>query len=129
MKILHLRITLTSAHPSFVSIAPEVAGLLVPSKLYGILAAGVPVIYIGPPEGRGHDVVSAGAGVGVGNGDVDGLAAAMRMLRDSSQLRAQMATRAGTLYETRFHAELALEKYHRLTLDTRVDCPKNYART
>jgi len=56
------------------------AGLLVPSKIYGILAAGRPTIYIGPPQGEIHDIVQDGhCGTSIRNADVDGL---VRTIRD-----------------------------------------------
>jgi glycosyltransferase involved in cell wall biosynthesis len=112
-----LPVSLTAADASLVTLKAGLAGQLVPSKLYGLLAAGVPILYVGPPEGRCHGVV-AGEGVGfaLGNGDARGLADAIAALRSDGEARAAMGRRARALYEARFARERALERHHRLLL-------------
>ena len=95
--------------------ARNLAGLLVPSKLYGLLAAGVPVLYVGPPSGRAHEVAGAGgAGVSLRNGDGAALASAIRSLRDDPALAAAIGKRGRDLYEARFERARSLERHHRL---------------
>lgn len=61
-----------------VTLRDDVDGLIVPSKLYGILAAARPILSIGP---AGSDVAAvvmeAKAGVALANGDTDGVVAAI----------------------------------------------------
>lgn len=47
-----LRYSLAVADLHWVSLLPELEGLIVPSKLYGIAAAGRPVLMIGDPDGE-----------------------------------------------------------------------------
>ena len=47
--------SLAAADVHFVSLLPALEGLIVPSKVYGILAAGRPAVFVGDPAG---DVVS-----------------------------------------------------------------------
>ncbi len=71
--------SLTAADVHLVTLRSDIAGLLVPSKIYGILAAGRPTIYIGPAAGEVHDILQEGrCGTSILNGDVDGLMAAIR---------------------------------------------------
>ncbi len=71
--------TLTSADVHLVTLRPNMPGLLVPSKIYGILAAGRPTIYVGPASGEIAQIIRQGrCGTIIGNGDVDGLVAAVR---------------------------------------------------
>jgi hypothetical protein len=62
--------------------------LIVPSKFYGILAAGVPALYVGPPDSeiartiREHPIV----GEAVSINDVAGMVAALRRSRDRFML-------------------------------------------
>ncbi len=98
--------SLASGDLHVVSMAPGTAGLLVPSKIYGILAAGRPVVYVGPPEGEAFQIVRGGAcGWCISNGDFEGLARVVENARvDSSDARAAGA-RARTLFEERFTLE------------------------
>ena len=107
--------SLTAADASLVSVAAGLAGMMVPSKLYGILAAGMPVLYVGPAEGRVADVIAKdGVGIAIENGDSVALAGAIRRLRDEPPLREQMGRRARRLFETRFDRPVALERHHQL---------------
>ena len=109
--------SLTAADASLVTLQAPLAGLVVPSKLYGLLAAGVPVLYVGPRAGRAFSVVDGEhAGVAVDNGDAAGLAAAIRALRGDAEARHAMGRRARAVFETRFRRDLAVERHHRLLL-------------
>jgi glycosyltransferase involved in cell wall biosynthesis len=114
-----LPVSLTAADASLVTLADGLGGLLVPSKLYGILAAGLPVIYVGPPEGRVAAVVEGErVGVTARNGDAAGLARGVRQIAaatpEAQEARAAMGQRARRLFETRFARPLALERHHAL---------------
>lgn len=112
-----LPVSLTAAHASLVSLQPGLAGLLVPSKLYGILAAGVPVVYVGPPEGRVAGVIrDHGVGIAVDNGDADGLARGLLALRDGATGRAEMGRRARALFDGHFARARSIERHHQLLL-------------
>lgn len=66
---------LVSQHPAF-------TGIVVPSKLFGILAVGKPTLMVGPADCAVSQVLSAaGAGVVVANGDAQGMIAAIERLR------------------------------------------------
>lgn len=86
-----------------VTLRPEVPGLLVPSKIYGILAAGRPTLYVGPPVGEVHDiVVSAGCGTAVSNDDVEALASSIAGYVDDLARRAREGLAARSFFEGRF---------------------------
>lgn len=66
-----------------VTMRDDVAGLIVPSKLYGILAAARPVLSIGPTQSDIAAVVrQADCGHVLANGDVDGVVAAIGAVAD-----------------------------------------------
>jgi colanic acid biosynthesis glycosyl transferase WcaI len=76
--------SLTAADVHLVSLVPALEGLIVPSKFYGILAAGRPAIFIGDPQGELARVIRAeDVGVVLGVGDSQGLADVLKALRDS----------------------------------------------
>lgn len=52
-----LRFSLTAAHVHLVTLKADMDGLSVPSKIYGILASGRPVIFIGPDESEAAIIV------------------------------------------------------------------------
>ena len=71
------------------SLKPEMEGLIVPSKLYGIIAAGRPFIFVGDTDGEvGQFIARHGAGYAVAIGDTAALA---RLLEQLAQNRKQLA--------------------------------------
>lgn len=80
-----LRESLGLADVHLISLLPALEGLIMPSKFYGIAAAGRPVLYVGDPEGEIPQLLrSAECGETVRVGEGDRLAAAVRRLRDDS---------------------------------------------
>jgi len=89
-----------------VTMRPRMAGLLVLSKVYGILAAGRPVLYVGPAEGEIHDIVTKGnVGASIRGGDVKGLVAAISRYRSDEALRTETGRRARELFEGNFRRD------------------------
>lgn len=82
-----------------VSIKEGLEGLIVPSKLFGILAAGRPAVFVGSPESEiARVLVEYGCGVVVREGDVEGLVTALRELKgDRGRCEAMGAKAAGAL--------------------------------
>ncbi|MEO0801048.1 MAG: glycosyltransferase family 4 protein [Cyanobacteria bacterium J06642_2] len=73
--------SLTACDLSLVSISPGMEGLVAPSKLYGILAAGRPVATICEPHSYLRNLIDkAGCGAAFDNFDSKGLAAFIRYL-------------------------------------------------
>lgn len=104
--------SLAAADVHLVSLLPELEGLLVPSKLYGILAAGRPSIFVGDPDGDIARVITgAGCGLTVKVGDAHGLAEVLRRLRTNSSDCADMGRRARQLLCDKFTFEKSLERW------------------
>ncbi len=79
---LHLSLSLPDVH--LISLAPEMEGLVFPSKLYGILAAGRPAIFVGAHESEVAELLKgAGCGTGVEAGHGDELAEAILHLKNN----------------------------------------------
>jgi len=69
-----LRYSLSAADLSLVTEDPRVTGLLVPSKTYGILASGRPIIFVGSAESDVAQIVrDANCGVLIAHDDADAL--------------------------------------------------------
>jgi glycosyltransferase involved in cell wall biosynthesis len=94
---------------------PEFEGLVVPSKLYGILAAGRPCIFVGSCNGEISAVLRQGnCGFGVQVGDPKGLSEAIRCLSNDQSLVSEMGRRSRALFEAQFSFPLAAAKWEAL---------------
>jgi glycosyltransferase involved in cell wall biosynthesis len=84
----HLSSFLAAADLHLVSVRSGLEGLVVPSKAYGILAAGRPIFYVG---GAGSEVAGviaeSGCGVVIPNGNAVGLAEAMKQAARQGEQR------------------------------------------
>jgi glycosyltransferase involved in cell wall biosynthesis len=90
-------------------------GLVVPSKYYGVLAAGRPVIYIGDRQGDlPQEILSANCGRAVAPGDSVGLARVIRALRDNGAECQRLGRSARQLAETRYPRRAALGRWQQL---------------
>jgi colanic acid biosynthesis glycosyl transferase WcaI len=86
---------LAAADVHLITQAPGTAGLIVPSKLYGILAAGRPSIYIGPPDAEiPCTLAEEKVGTVLAPGDVDGFVAALDAYRKLAPYALVARTRA-----------------------------------
>jgi glycosyltransferase involved in cell wall biosynthesis len=88
---------------------------MVPSKFYGIAAAGRPVIYVGDSEGEiGTILQGAHCGVAIPQGDPASLAAQVRKLDSKRDLWCHMGRNARAVFERRFERRLALNAWMQL---------------
>jgi glycosyltransferase involved in cell wall biosynthesis len=100
---VRLGLTLTSCDASLVTLKEGLSGLATPSKLYGVLAAGRPVVVVGPEDCEAARVVlEAQCGVVVRPGDGAELAQALRRLRDDPALCTEYGLRARRAFEERY---------------------------
>jgi glycosyltransferase involved in cell wall biosynthesis len=112
--------SLAAADVHLVSLLPALEGLIVPSKLYGILAAGRPAIFIGDPDGEVARVIDcAQCGRLVSVGDSATLANSLRELAAKPDVRAAMGMRARQALCEEFSFEHALRHWAQLITDTR----------
>jgi colanic acid biosynthesis glycosyl transferase WcaI len=94
---------LASADAHLVSLMPGLAGLMEPSKLYGVLAAARPVIAgIGPDSEAAEVVERAECGVLSQPGDPASLAAAVRQLAEQPPAELERMGQRGRAYCERF---------------------------
>ncbi|MBU3665174.1 MAG: glycosyltransferase family 4 protein [Chthoniobacterales bacterium] len=84
---------LAAADLHLVTVRESLAGLVVPSKIYGIMAAGRPVIYVGPEESEaGLLIAKCGAGLVFCNGNAAGVASALEELERDRPRVAEMGS-------------------------------------
>ena len=90
--------SLSAADVHLVSLKPELEGLIVPSKFYGVAAAGRPTIFIGDPDGEIPRLISQhNIGRTVANGDCAGLAETILSLAADQATCRLMGARAQNL--------------------------------
>lgn len=101
----------------FVSLRRGFEGLMVPSKFYGVLAMGRPVIYEGNEVGEVARVIAEErCGEVIDPGDVAALVdAVLGYLEDGSKV-AEQGGRARQAYDTRFHPDVLARRYARAIL-------------
>ena len=96
-----------------VPLKPNLEGLIVPSKYYGIAAAGRPTVFVGHPDGELARIIrDSNTGFVVRDGDGAGLAEAILNLARNRELAAEQGARARRLFETKYdfaHAVTAWE--------------------
>lgn len=110
-----LRESLTLPDVHIVSLLPAVEGLIVPSKIYGVLAAGRPMIFVGSAGGEAARIIGEfRCGSRVGVGDAAGLAARIRQLADDPA-RAQGQGRAARYaFDHAFDFRAACRKWRKV---------------
>jgi len=92
-----------------VSLRPELEGFVLPSKFYGVAAAGRPVIFIGDPDGEiGGILRSAHCGAAIRPREPVELAKLLRTLRDDGDLRREWGRSARRLIDRRFSRKQAM---------------------
>ena len=91
---------------------PEVEGYVFPSKLYGILAAGRPLVFIGDRQGEISLLVEReGIGVAVEQGDAAGLANQVMWLAGDAVLSEAMGAKARALLCERYDKKIAFKAW------------------
>ena len=107
-----LAYSLSAASVSVVTEHPSVAGLLLPSKTYGILASGRPIIFIGSANSDVAEIVrSAQCGVVVAPDDPDSLERVINELRRDPSIRSQMGAAARNAAEASYSRESAIAEW------------------
>ena len=103
---------LSAADIHLVSMMPRWSGVMVPSKIYGTLAAERPVIWVGGESTEAAEVVrDADCGFVIAPGDAQGFANAVRRLADDAQLRADMGRRARQALAEKWGAPHAMRRW------------------
>ena len=107
-----LRFSLSAADLHLVSLRQGMAGLSVPSKIYGILACGRPVIFIGPEDSEAAYLIrEAGCGYVVRPGDSDGAMEALLECYRDPATRARMGKVGRDYFERYCDRRIATHRF------------------
>lgn len=105
----NLAAALAAADAHLVTLKPAFARLVYPSKLAGVLAAGRPVLFVGPAEGEiARLLAREQCGAAFAPSDGAGLAAAIRQWQADPSRQARLGRAARSAYEKHFTFEAAL---------------------
>lgn len=102
------------AQVALVTLRQGFEGLVVPSKLLGYMARGIPTIYVGPYSDVEQIVGASGGGVCFRNGDAEGLARAIQRMIDHPDELESMGRAAARYYEGHLSQSQGLRKYSSL---------------
>jgi glycosyltransferase involved in cell wall biosynthesis len=107
--------SLGAADVHWVSLRPQMEGLIVPSKFYGVAAAGRGVVCVTAQDGELARLVRANdCGLVIAPGDGEGLAAALAKLAADQEACQTMGRNARRMIETQFSKRRALERWARV---------------
>jgi colanic acid biosynthesis glycosyl transferase WcaI len=114
--------SLSAGDVGLISLAAGLGGLVVPSKLYGIMAAGRPAILVGAADTEvGLTLETGKCGYVVGNGDAAGLCDRILFLVHHRSLVEQMGRRARKVFEERFDRPIITRIYYKLLCGQRLE--------
>ncbi|MDX6507598.1 MAG: colanic acid biosynthesis glycosyl transferase WcaI [Gaiellaceae bacterium] len=107
--------SLSSAHVHVIGLAPGLSGYVVPSRLYGVLAVGRPVIAAADADSETAELITrTGCGVVVPPGRPELLAAAIRRAHDGEYDLDEMGRRAREFAVTEADRRVAVKRYREL---------------
>jgi glycosyltransferase involved in cell wall biosynthesis len=110
---LNASLSLADAH--LISLRPGMAGIVVPGKLYGAMAAGRPAIFVGPEHCETADAIRhAGCGYTITSGDSDALVAAIERLAADPSLARRMGERARSAFLAAYDERLCCHHWSEL---------------
>jgi glycosyltransferase involved in cell wall biosynthesis len=106
-------LSLPDAH--WLSLDPKLEGLLLPSKFYGIAAAGKPMIFIGDTDGELARLLQQhGCGTVILPGDAETLVGTLQQWSKAPAALAEMGVRARTMLDAHFSRHQGLARWRRI---------------
>lgn len=107
--------SLAAANVHLITLQPSLEGLIVPSKFYGIAAAGRPTLFVGDIDGEIPRILRRfKCGYAVATGDARGLAAYIRELRENPERAFAYGANARRALEQHFDRAIAVAKWAEL---------------
>jgi len=106
---------LAEGHLGLVTQLPQTLGSVIPSKIYGIMAAGRPLLYIGPNGSTpAHHIRRFDCGWQIQPGDTDGLESLLLHLNEHRHLLFEAGARARNAFEQNFDLPIGVARILRI---------------
>jgi len=113
-----LRFSLGAADVALISLKSNLESLMFPCKVYGIMASGRPLIYLGSEQGEISRIARmAECGFTVPPDDVESLVDSILHLYQDESLRQELGSRARRYFLEHFERKLATARYYDLLMD------------
>jgi len=104
--------SVTACHCGLVTLRPEAVGMGVPSKIFGIMAAGMPVLAVAPMNSEIALIVKeTECGLVVEPGDHKGLLQSILFLKENDAIRIKMGLNARMAFEKKYTTSKGVENY------------------
>lgn len=115
--------SLGTGHVGLVTQIPATLGSIVPSKIYGIMAAGRPLLYIGPDGSTpARHIQEFKCGWRIEPGDVDGTVQLLCRLQEDRRMVVEAGARARVAFEQHFDRSIGVARILKiLTQPTRTN--------
>jgi len=110
-----LALSLSVPDVHLISLQPSLEGLIIPSKFYGIAAAGRPTLYVGDSEGEIPSILSQeNCGCTISIGDSRGLADCILKMSQDDELVRQLGKCARAAFDRQYDKSRALRAWEQL---------------
>lgn len=107
--------SLSVADVHIVLLKPQLEGLIVPSKFYGIAASGRPTVFVGADDGEVARLINQfGCGATIASGDGRGLAETLAIFANDPERCRAMGERARAMCEASFGKKQAIAAWSKL---------------
>jgi glycosyltransferase involved in cell wall biosynthesis len=122
---LHASLSVADVH--LISMRHEMTGIVVPGKLYGVMASARPAVFVGPAHCETADTIrQAGCGVTVRLGDVDGLVEALTKLAADPESAQAMGDRGREAFLAEHERASCCARWSALIGDVLAAAPASY---
>lgn len=112
---------MATADCALITLRDRYRGVISPSKLYGNLAMGLPIIYVGPAGSNVYETIQEwNCGASLRHGDVDGFVGYVRRLKSDQTLRARLSENARRAFELEYSDQVNLARFDNL-IDSALD--------
>jgi colanic acid biosynthesis glycosyl transferase WcaI len=100
---------------ALITLRTNMLGVMSPSKLHSNLAAGLPIVYVGPTTSNVDEAIDRfGCGFSLREGDVDGFVAAIRTLASDATAQASYRNRSRIAFESSYCDTQTLQLFDRV---------------